>query len=159
MFRDQVEEHDPHFLADLRESQRAVWRVAQWLHARGLHVTVRALRERPTVEDVKYYADSGDIEIVQRIEVKHRHLTFTCAEDYPYPTVTVDVAHAWDRACPKPQWYVILNEGLTHAAVVSGRSADQWVRVSKEDRAKQRVRTFYECPLALVCFRLVPHEE
>jgi hypothetical protein len=143
---------DPTFVRDLAESQTAVWRVAQWLSARGQHVTVRAVRVRPTVEDIGEYGDLGDLEILQRVEVKQRRLAFTSVQDYPYPTVLVDVAHAWDRASPKPYAYVILNAAGTVAALVLGRTRARWRAVTRYDAAKQRHRTFYECPLACAQF-------
>jgi len=143
---------DPTFVRDLLDSQEAVWLVARWLSRRGNNVTVRAIHVRPTVETLAEYGDAGDLEIVNRIEVKHRRLPFTSAADYPYRTVTVDVAHAWDRAHPKPFAYVILNQSRTVAALVLRTTARQWERVTKHDHAKHRDRTFYECPVDLVRF-------
>jgi hypothetical protein len=147
-----LDDSDPTFVSDLRDSQAAVWRVARWLSGRGNNVTVRPVRVRPTTADIQDYGDSGDLEIIQRLEVKQRALAFTSAADYPFSTVIVDVAHTWDRAQPKPVAYVILNNAGTVAAVVHARTFPRWRKVTKHDQAKGRDRTFYECPLSCVKF-------
>jgi len=97
------------------------------------------------------YGDSGDLEIMQRVEVKHRpRLTFTCKEDFPFRTLIVDVCHAYDRARPKPYAYIILNREMTVAFVVYCSTFKHWVRVRKLDTAKHREREFYEVPLDFV---------
>jgi hypothetical protein len=150
---DHYEQDDGSFVSDLVESQASVWIVARWLSSLGYPVTVNPLRVRPDVSQMAAYADKGDIEIAQRVEVKRRpNILFTCAADFPYPTVIVDVCHTWDRARPKPFAYVILNSDATCAIIVKGESSDSWVKSSKYDRAKNRTRQFYECPIELCKF-------
>lgn len=145
--------YDASFPQDLYESQRYVWQAAQWLSRKGYNVTVRPIRLRPTVAEMGAYADLGDLEIHQRIEVKHRRaLSFTSREDYPYSTVMVDVCHTWDNAWPKPYAYLIFNREATVLAIVKGDTFPQWIRVEKMDSAKSRMRKLYECPLELVNF-------
>jgi hypothetical protein len=143
---------DPGFVADLHKSQESVWAVARWLGTLGHHVTIRALRIRPAAEQMGEFADDGDIEIVQRVEVKARRLDFTSADDYPFPTIIVDVAHTWDNATPKPLAYVILNRAGTHAAIVYGQTSPKWVKTERFDAGKNRTRTFYESPVSLAKF-------
>jgi hypothetical protein len=141
---------DPTFLEDLRESNVAVWIIARWLSTRGHHVTIRAQAIRPTADDRLDYGDCGDLEIIQRVEVKRRGFAFTGADDYPFPTVFVDCCHAWDRALPKPYAYLLTNHALTHAAIVKGSTSGQWQRGRHFD--KGRDRAIYECPKALAEF-------
>ena len=147
------EQNDPTFVADLLESNEHVWRVARWLSDLGYNVTVKPLSIRPDVSQMGQYSDNGDLEITQRIEVKRRPgIDFSSPDDFPYPTVIVDVAHAWDKARPKPYGYVILNASATACLVVKGDTAHLWQKLRKWDRAKQRERTFYECPVEICDF-------
>jgi hypothetical protein len=150
---DDLDAVDPHFARDLENSQDAVWHVARWLSGRGHHVTVRATHLRPDPSRLREYSDQGDLEIIQRVEVKHRpDLQFTSKSDFPYPSVIVDVAHAWDNAKPKPYAYVILNAPMTVGIVVLGSSAGKWTREETWDRKRNRKRVFYHCPLDSVTF-------
>lgn len=142
------EQNDATFIDDLKESQQYVWRAAQWLSTLGYNVTVRPVQIRPHVGQMSEYADSGDLEIIQRVEVKRRpSLRFTCREDYPYPTAIVDVAHTWDNARPKPYAYIVFNGDASACLVIKGATSRHWVKTVKHDRAKSRERTFYECPV------------
>jgi hypothetical protein len=143
---------DPTFAEDLLYSHGVVLLVARFLGARGHSVHIPGLRIRPDVSHLSDYADGGDLFVCQRVEVKQRRFDFSGRGNYPYQTVTVDVAHAWDRANPKPAAYYIVNHDGTHAAIVRASTASKWVKVSKTDRQKNRVRQFYECPLELVSF-------
>jgi hypothetical protein len=142
---------DPGFLDDLRESREAVSVVARWLSGKGYPVVIRPTFERPDSSQMSEYADDGDLEIIQTIEVKRRKtMTFSSKADFPYPTLIVDTCSAYDRKRPKPYAYVILNREMDTAFVVMGSDAGRWSRVTKRDRLKSRERAFYECPLELV---------
>ena len=141
---------DPTFVQDLKDSQESVWKAAQWLSGCGYNVTVRALSIRPDAEQMAEYADQGDLEIIQRVEVKRRpDIDFTSAEDFPFATLIVDVAHAYDRAKPKPYAYIIFDADASHCAIVKSLTRPSWVRTERMDRKKGRMRTFYECPTDL----------
>jgi len=95
------------------------------------------------------FSDDGDLEILQRIEVKRRmSLTFSSAKDFPYPTLIVDACHCFDKARPKPYAYVILNREMNAAFIVDVKATrPHWVKTTKQDRFKGRERSFYECPI------------
>lgn len=144
---------DPRFIEDLAASERAVWIVAQYLQRKGKPVSVEPMRVRDNIEDMAEFADHGDLTIRERIEVKHRNeLNFNAPHEFPYPSIIVDVAHAWDRAFPKPMGYFITNADITAAFYVSGSTAKHWKKTTKFDNARRRERTFYECPLQLCKF-------
>ena len=144
------EQDDPGFIQDLRDSKEAVAVAAKWLCNKGYPVVMRPVFERPTASDMREYADEGDLEIIQRIEVKRRqNLEFTSKQDFPYPTVIVDVCHAYDRAHPKPYAYIIFNKSMDRALIIEGRTHGAWAKTRKQDRFKNREREFYECPLEL----------
>ena len=149
-----VERDDPTFVEDLRRSAAAVWRVAQWLHARGNNVTIRPLRVREDIRQMSDYADTGDLEIIQRVEVKHRDLDFNDKESFraKFATMIVDVAHTWDQARPKPYAYVVVNRAETVAAIVMGHTFPRWQRVKRWDKKKNREREFYVCPVDEILF-------
>ena len=148
------DEHDPTFIEDLRKSKEAVAVAAKWLSGLGYPVVVRPVFERGSATEMKEFSDDGDLEIMQRVEVKRRHcLTFTSKSDFPYQTVIVDACHCYDKAKPKPYAYLILNRDMTSAFVVNVRDPfTSWTRVEKRDRFKGRLRSFYECPVDLVSF-------
>ena len=151
-FLSNLDETDPTFVHDLKLSKDAVWALQKWLVSEGYTVMVKPILVRPTVEERGDYADSGDLEIVQTIECKHRlNVDFTCREDYPYKTVFVDEAQRYDRKQPKPYAYMLLNKSMTHVALIRCTSAGKWEKVKKFDKGKERI--FYHCPLKYVTFR------
>jgi hypothetical protein len=145
---------DPGFVSDLVRSGIAVQRAAQWLSSCGYPVVVRPTFIRPDQSQMNDFSDDGDLEIMQRIEVKRRGgvaANFTGPHDFPFSTVIVDVCHAYDKARPKPYAYIIFNEPMTCAIVIACKATRAaWVRAERAD--KGRVRAFYECPLDLVRF-------
>lgn len=144
---------DASFVSDLKSSQRTVWRAAQHLNEKGHNVTIRPLKIRPCVEEMNSYSDMGDIEIIQRVEVKKRNdIDFKSVSDFPYPSIIVDVAHTWDNAFPKPIAYMIFNASETGYILVKKNTFNSWKKIEKFDRFKKRKRTFYECPLSLCEF-------
>lgn len=150
-----LDDTDPKFPEDLTESNEHAWQVARWFQSQGIPVAVQPIRLRPTPEERGEYGDNGDLLIVQRVEVKQRRFDWTCRDDFPYPTIIVDVCHTWDRAFPKPYLYVITNQSVTRAILVEGRTSWAWKRVYKDDRRINRRRHFYECPLDLVEFKVL----
>ena len=142
---------DPNFERDLAESQQSVMVVAEWLRSKGLPVIIRPTFVRPSSDKMSEFSDSGDLEIIQRVEVKHRKtLQFTSSADFPYKTVIVDACHCYDNANPKPYAYIIVNRMMDAGFLVKCETRPQWSRVEKLDTAKGRVRSFYECPTKLV---------
>ena len=73
------------------------------------------------------FADDGDLEIMQRIEVKRRKsLTFSSKEDFPYNSLIVDVCHTYDKAKIKPYAYIILNEKMDCAFIAYSKHQKHW---------------------------------
>ena len=144
---------DASFVQDLLNSQSHVLKVANWLKACGYDPEVAEVRVRDKVENMRAFTDNGDLFVHgERIEAKQRMLKFSSKESFPYPTIIVDVAHAWDRAEKKPIAYILTNEDTTNCLVVLGSTFESWKKVSKWDRAKKRIRYFYECPVSETLF-------
>ena len=150
------DQNDPTFVSDLKESKKAVSRAAEWLNTLGYPVVVRPTFVRPSAEKMSEYSDDGDLEIIQRIEVKRRlNIPFTSKEDFPYKTIIVDVCHTYDNARPKPYAYIIFNGEMDCCFVIDCKTHGEWIRSEKWDKAKGRSRNFYECPVALTKFYTV----
>lgn len=147
------DQKDPNFIDDLRESKEAVNVAAEWLSSHGYPVIVKPIFERPKSSDMAEFSDDGDLEIIQRIEVKRRKsLTFSSKEDFPYNSLIVDVCHTYDKAKVKPYFYLILNKNMDCAFICYSKHQKHWKKISKFDRFKGRDREFYECPMEYVKF-------
>lgn len=147
------EEDDPTFVQDLLDSQSHVIRVGNWLEMCGYEVEIADIKVRDDVRNMAKFADNGDLFVSgNRLEAKQRMLDFTSREDFPYPTIIVDVAHTWDKADQKPLAYILTNKETSCALVVLGSTFEHWKKVNKWDRQKKRHRTFYECPIDRTLF-------
>ena len=71
-----TENHDK-FLQHLEESKAGVWRAAMWLVEHGYKVSINPTDKAPSAKEWREYADSGDIEVQLRVEVKHLSCDFT----------------------------------------------------------------------------------
>jgi hypothetical protein len=134
------------FHKHLEASEQAVWRAAQWLQSNGRQVLVMPITKTPTHAQWKQHADSGDLYIQQRIEVKRRGVHFTGPHDWPHGDIFfVCAKHSWDRAKPKPHAYMIFNSDMTHVAIVLGESHAKWTVVNKEDSRYKNYRQDFYC--------------
>lgn len=128
-------ENDRRFEKHLDESHAGVMAVADWLRGMGFPVRINPTFKRPSRDQWKEFADGGDLEIGQRIEVKRRGFNFTGAADWPYESFLVMALHAWDNARPKPHAIITLSADMTHAGIVYGRDREQWrVERTKDGR-------------------------
>jgi len=143
---------DPTVVHDLLESQKAVDAAAKFLSGKGYPVVLRPIFVRPDASQMSEFSDDGDLEIIQRVEVKQRKdLKFESKSDFPYSSLIVDACHCYDNARPKPYAYLIFNPALTCILVVDVKQTrGSWTRVEKWDRKKNRNRAFYEVPIELV---------
>lgn len=147
---------DEQFIHDLKASMPSVWQAARWFHSRGYQAIVQPLHIRPDVSQRLQYSDGGDLFVLQRVEVKHRSIQFTCRADYPYPTLIVDDANVWDKANPKPYMHIIFSKDCQHAALIMGSTCKSWQRTSHFDEKSKGRREFYECPSELAIFTTIP---
>ena len=141
--------NDAAFVEDWNKSHIYVWAVGQWLRGRGYDVSIKPSVLRPDAASRHKFFDDGDLAITQRIEVKHRpSLTFTCAQDYPYPTVFLDETYKIDRHPPQSLFaYIILNaEGSACCVILSG-TRSHWVKETIFDKVQNRECENYACPV------------
>lgn len=140
---------DPTFTDDLRKSERAVAVAARWLEAHGHAVTIHPIEIRPDPSQRADFYDDGDLTVDgQRVEVKrrfHRFGDFHSAESFPDYWVIVDTKSGFDRADPKPVFYMIFNESMTGFLRVNCDTQHYWRDYERLDQNK-RPCVFYECP-------------
>lgn len=146
-----------HFKEQLASSYQTVYSVAHWLTGKGYAVTLppHSMAERP--EDWEQHADSGDLHLHLRLEVKRRQIAFTGQEDFPFPDIMVSAKDAYDRADPKPFTYYMVNKAGTHMAVVRESTKPHWVvKRVKDGRRRDYSQEVYHCPIKHVSFFTLP---
>lgn len=144
---------DQDFIDAFEGSKSAVEKVLAWAKGKNLDVAIKESRLRPDFDHRVEYADEGDLEIRKRIEVKHRKLKFTSAEDYPFSTVFVDEAYKVDRyPIETLSSYVIVNKPMTHAAIVLAGTREHWFIERRYDPTNGDMRNFYVCPVRFTKF-------
>jgi hypothetical protein len=136
---------DNSFIRDLNESRDAVNEFATKAWAKGVQVWLPPEKVRPDVSERREYADDGDMMLQARIEHKVRkNLSWTCREDYRYPTVIVDEVYKEDAKSDRPVlMYVIEDQTRQHAAVVYGWTRSKWNVERMHDPIQNRVCEFY----------------
>ena len=112
------------FLRDLKRSDKDCELIGVWLLRAGVGVRKARLRIRPRYEDRLDYSDKGDLWIWvdggwMLADVKTRKYDFDCPANFPFPTVTVEKLHNWERKKDRPQVFVLLNKERT-AAIAAG---------------------------------------
>lgn len=142
------------FIEHLDQSQDGVWHVARWLSAIGYSVQITPTTKAESHDDWKNHADAGDIQLLQRVEVKTLSIHFTGKDDWPFKEKFIVCArHAFDRSTVKPFAFVILNSAKTHAAIVKGETHPSWTVETRTDSRYENVsQEFYLCPIDKVKF-------
>jgi hypothetical protein len=150
---DDAESH-ARFLAALRRSQPCVERVAAWLRSRGHEVAVNPISYAPTWAQFAVHSDHGDITLAgrQRIVVKHTGVLFTGRHDYPYPDVLIEKKSQYDRKRPEPHAYFLVNQPMTHVAIVLCETRPSWIVRMVRHPWLGREHETYSCPLDCVSF-------
>lgn len=142
------------FLKNLDESEGCVWLAAKYLKDKGFSVTVKANTKSKSYGDRLRHTDHGDLAIQKeekKIEVKHIYLPFTSADDFPHPRIMVCAKHRWDFANPKPDYFMLFNEDMTHFAKIFGHTHETWDEFPFNDRRYEDMKQVaYRCPLDLV---------
>jgi len=103
------------FVSRLVGSQGAINAVATWAQGKGKVVQLGSVAVAPDYEHWDEYTDSGDLFIDgKRVEVKGQR--YTWERCWPFRDLLVCAAHSFDRAEPKPEWYIYLNADFTWGA-------------------------------------------
>lgn len=141
------------FAGALLLSQGCVAAVASWMQRHKCDVMIRPTTIRPDFDSRNEFADCGDIEIRQRVEVKQRSIEFTCVNDYPYDTVIVDERFKVDRIEKARLWgYLIVSKSGTYVCCIKSDTKQHWEIKEKFDQKDSQRREFYVCPKSLCTF-------
>lgn len=142
------------FLKHLDDSAPAVWMAAQKLSSWGFSVSIPPTSVASTADQWHKHADSGDLFINHRVEVKSLSAEFSCKEDWPFgKNFIVCAKHSFDNAIIKPYLYIYISRSKTHAAYVPGDTSSQWTVGTRTDSRYNGVsQEFYFCPIDLVSF-------
>ena len=106
------------FEARFRASRPAEIVVATYLLNIGHTVTLPKRRIAKNFADRADFADKGDVYASgKRIEVKHKQVDFEYGS-WPFETVAICAKKSFDAADPRPDYYYLVNKGLTVAALV-----------------------------------------
>ena len=120
-----------------RASRPAEIVVATYLLNLGHTVTLPQRRLRANFADRKEYADKGDIYAGdKRIEVKHLKHNFDY-QAWPFETATICEKASFDAAHPRPDWYFLVNQSMTVAALVDVQTTfTDWMVRKQSDPAR-----------------------
>lgn len=140
-----LDETDPLFVFDLERSKEAELVMLNYFARKGRMVVRPPQFLRPTAEERVAYADTGDLYVAQRWEIKHRMIEFNTMENFPYSDVFVDPIPTFEQKRPRPTFYAFCNKSLTHAIIVNvDKSYEHWTE--REDTSHNRKRTILCCP-------------
>lgn len=140
------------FVRDFQQSHGPVFDVALWLRREGYDVRIAVPELRPTAAVRWQFSDSGDIECIQRVEVKCRNLAFTSAADCPFSSIFVDEVYKVDERLRRVLAYAIVNQPRTHVAVIRTATRPQWgVQVGFDERQHRECK-WYTCPRELAWY-------
>jgi hypothetical protein len=149
-----VKEYDE-FISLLNGSRLVVFRAAAWLHKLGF-AGVRILPASTTPDEASRFAhtDLGDIEITQRIEVKHwPDIDFHSLAEVPYAEVIVDEVYKLPKHLRKTHYgYLIVNKSETACLFIGSKTMDQWHERELFDKREGAPRKFMLCPKGSVVF-------
>jgi hypothetical protein len=143
---------DEDFLRDLNASFPTVMKVAIWLRAHGQSVNVIVPTIRKDSAGRWEHTDSGDIEILKTIEVKHRGFEFHDVATYPYATIWIGETYKVDKGLPRLHAFVATNAAETHAAIVNVNTKKDWLVETTFDKKQGRECQSYGCPKELATF-------
>lgn len=126
---------DESFLKLLDASRQSTWDVAAWLKSRGHNVRIVPSLVRPDSSVRFQFSDEGDIEITQRIEVKHKYkMDFNSIDEWPYDPVIIDEAYKFDKTpITTLHSFIILNMKKTGFLYIPESTHRHWFREARFD--------------------------
>lgn len=142
------------FISALKESRLVAWKVAEWLTTRGHDI--RILPATTTLSESQRFehVDSGDLEIIQRIEIKQWPLIdFKSKEDIKYPNIIIDEAYKIEKYNIINLYaYIVVNSSKTACLVFMSSTYKHWFKKAKFDSKEKEEREFYFCPIEYASF-------
>jgi hypothetical protein len=152
----------PHsdFEARFKASRPAEIVVATYLLNLGHTVTLPQRRMARDFADRKEYADKGDVYASgKRIEVKHLKRDFPYGE-WPFDTATICAKASFDAAHPRPDYYYLVSQSMTVAALVDVRTTfPDWIVRKQVDPQRGYDYDVYAVEPEYLAWRYIDFEE
>ena len=114
------------FKRRFENSHIGVQHIATWLHWQKIRCKVPESKVGDTREESKAYSDKFDILVQERMEVKHRQLDFTDANNFKYSTMLVCACNHYNKTNPKPLMHIMLNKDMTYIGIIHRDTFNQW---------------------------------
>ena len=136
---------DKEFVRLLNNSNDVVRMVASKLYKDGYNVRILPSLISPDAESRWDYVDDGDMEIIQRIEVKYKpEIDFKSIDDFPYEDIIIDEAYKVDKKYTSTLFtYIIVNKSKTGYLIIPIWTKQHWFKETKFDRREKENREFY----------------
>ena len=138
------------FLSDLLQSQSSVFRIAQYVGAKGYDIEIPHIKERPSYKDRNFFADNYDFLAKKapslfRCEVKRRGLDFESLESFPFPTIIVE-DYAKIEKGGFIEWYFLTNKTDTGFLFITGAKAKKHAKIveKRDTKSNNQIRRFVE---------------
>ena len=144
------EKEDPTFIDDLLKSKQSEVAIARHLNAKGLRVVLNPTHIRESVSEISAYSDHSDLLVMLPVEVKQRNFAFTGKDDYPYESLMIDTARAFENKPVKPYAYYVTNPALTVALIVMRYSFRHLERKTLKYKDTSTTREYVFCPMDYV---------
>jgi len=152
--------HPSDFEARFKASRPAEIVVATYLLNLGHTVTLPQRRMARDFADRKEYADKGDVYASgKRIEVKHLKRDFPYGE-WPFDTATICAKASFDAAHPRPDYYYLVSQSMTVAALVDVRTTfPDWIVRKQVDPQRGYDYDVYAVEPEYLAWRYIDFEE
>lgn len=134
--------------------------MATYLLNLGHTVTLPQRRMARDFADRKEYADKGDVYASgKRIEVKHLKRDFPYGE-WPFDTATICAKASFDAAHPRPDYYYLVSQSMTVAALVDVRTTfPDWIVRKQVDPQRGYDYDVYAVEPEYLAWRYIDFEE
>ena len=141
------------FVRRFKNSRPPVFKVAEYLNReKDCTVEIPRMVLAPDQALASHFQDNGDIIVNGKhiVEVKGKSLAFTCKEDFRFPDIIVANVASADRH--NAYAFFIVNNHMTHAAMILASTKPYWTKRPVEDKYRGTIEEKYICPIDLVEF-------
>ena len=143
------------FTKRFKASRPSVFKVAEYLNReKNCSVYIPKMELAPNKTLAALYRDDGDIIVNDKhvIEVKGKSVLFSSAEDWPFKERDIIVANVASADRHAVFAFFIVNQHMTHAAMIRGDTKDRWKKEIMPDKRRGTWEEKYLCPIDLVEF-------
>jgi hypothetical protein len=137
------------FLSSLRQSHSTVLIAAEFIRKQNYQVTLLPNKESTDFKNRMDFVDDCDLFINMPVEVKQTLKTNfpRGKKDWPFPTVNVMAAHAWEDKDPKPIFVLVLSKDCKNAIYIHQDTEPHWLKERQTDRRDERSQDVLRCPI------------